>query len=257
MASDIKLSISEDDRLGVGQKFLYHSDNDNEDPGSGEFYSFEHTDLERLGVDLTATELKIRESNEELNVDINRNDVSDKSATRLHESSTSVNNGEAESIGSVSNSRSVGSVSSSGGKYSPEDSRKSASPEGDDEVDRSYHSYTDSQRSGEGADHDHHYYEPHRQYHRLSVCHTGDEFSSDEDEAFVELLEKANHIVGSSILQINASLWEYFVIYRSRGDRISLLLHVLFCLWKIYMLRKWKLCTCSWVVQVIFLLFYV
>ncbi|XP_021699699.1 leucine-rich repeat flightless-interacting protein 2 isoform X1 [Aedes aegypti] len=194
MASDIKLSISEDDRLGVGQKFLYHSDNDNEDPGSGEFYSFEHTDLERLGVDLTATELKIRESNEELNVDINRNDVSDKSATRLHESSTSVNNGEAESIGSVSNSRSVGSVSSSGGKYSPEDSRKSASPEGDDEVDRSYHSYTDSQRSGEGADHDHHYYEPHRQYHRLSVCHTGDEFSSDEDEAFVELLEKANHI---------------------------------------------------------------
>lgn len=75
-----------------------------------------------------------------------------------------------------------------------EDSPKGSSPGGDDEVDRSYDSYADSQRSGEGTDHDHQYYEPHRQYHRLSVSHTGDEFSSDEDEAFVELLEKANHI---------------------------------------------------------------
>uniref|UniRef100_A0A182QT92 Leucine-rich repeat flightless-interacting protein 2 n=1 Tax=Anopheles farauti TaxID=69004 RepID=A0A182QT92_9DIPT len=37
-------------------------------------------------------------------------------------------------------------------------------------------------------------YEPHRQYHRLSVSHTGDEFSSEEDEAFVELLERASDI---------------------------------------------------------------
>nr|XP_019530398.2 leucine-rich repeat flightless-interacting protein 2 isoform X1 [Aedes albopictus] len=198
MTSDIKLSISEDDRIGGGQQFLYHSDHDNEDPGSGEFYSFEHDD------DLTATELKIRESNEDLNVDINRNDVSDisdKSASRLTEVSVSHNGGVGSVGSSVSNSQSIGSSmvssNSSGGKYSPQsDSRKSVSPEGegDDEVDRSYHSYADSQRSGEGTDHDHHYYEPHRQYHRLSVSHTGDEFSSDEDEAFVELLEKANHI---------------------------------------------------------------
>ncbi|XP_062537220.1 leucine-rich repeat flightless-interacting protein 2 isoform X2 [Armigeres subalbatus] len=193
MTSDIKLSISEDDRLGVavGQKFLYHNDNDNDDPGSGEFYSFEETDLHRLGVDLSTTELKIRESNEELNVDINRNDVSGgKSDSRLRES-TSVASG----VGSVSNSRSGGSVSSSvGGKFSPKDSRKSTSPDADDEVDRSFNSYAGSQRSGDVTDPDHHYYEPHRQYHRLSVSHTGDEFSSDEDEAFVELLEKANHI---------------------------------------------------------------
>uniref|UniRef100_A0A182NAD4 Leucine-rich repeat flightless-interacting protein 2 n=1 Tax=Anopheles dirus TaxID=7168 RepID=A0A182NAD4_9DIPT len=39
-----------------------------------------------------------------------------------------------------------------------------------------------------------HGYEPHRQYHRLSVSHTGDEFSSEEDEAFVELLERASDI---------------------------------------------------------------
>ncbi|XP_058828664.1 leucine-rich repeat flightless-interacting protein 2 isoform X2 [Topomyia yanbarensis] len=69
--------------------------------------------------------------------------------------------------------------------------RFSAATAGEDEVDRSYdNSYADSQKS----DPEHHLYEPHRQYHRLSVCHTGDEFSSDEDEAFVELLEKANHI---------------------------------------------------------------
>ncbi|XP_035902585.1 leucine-rich repeat flightless-interacting protein 2 isoform X2 [Anopheles stephensi] len=39
-----------------------------------------------------------------------------------------------------------------------------------------------------------HGYEPHRQFHRLSVSHTGDEFSSEEDEAFVELLERASDI---------------------------------------------------------------
>lgn len=214
MTSDIKLSISEDDRIGGGQKFLYHSDHDNEDPGSGEFYSFEHDD------DLTATELKIRESNEDLNVDINRNDVSDisdKSASRLTEVSVSHNGGVGSVGSSVSNGQSVGSSvvssNSSGGKYSPQsDSRKSVSPEGegDDEVDRSYHSYADSQRSGEGTDHDHHYYEPHRQYHRLSVSHTGDEFSSDEDEAFVELLEKANHIVGSSVFFSASDKWGRF-----------------------------------------------
>lgn len=187
MTSDIKLSISEEDRLGVGQKFMYHSD-DNDEP-SGEFYSFEPDDFDRLGVDLTA-ELKIRESNEELNVDINRNDLSAK-GERLHETTTTVVNG-SEMVQSVNSL----SESVSSGKFTPQDSRQGSSPGGDDEVDRSYDSYADSQRSGEGTDQDHHYYEPHRQYHRLSVSHTGDEFSSDEDEAFVELLEKANHIVG-------------------------------------------------------------
>uniref|UniRef100_A0A182SHW1 Leucine-rich repeat flightless-interacting protein 2 n=1 Tax=Anopheles maculatus TaxID=74869 RepID=A0A182SHW1_9DIPT len=45
-----------------------------------------------------------------------------------------------------------------------------------------------------GTTHTLHGYEPHRQFHRLSVSHTGDEFSSEEDEAFVELLERASDI---------------------------------------------------------------
>lgn len=181
MSSDIKLGIGGED----GERHLYHHRGVNgvngmtgsgyssagageasgeEEDRDGEFYSFEHSDLERLGLGLTE-ELKIRESNEQLNqLDVNRNDVSGGEKTVPVVTSTPQTNGRRHS----------GVSSSAGG--------------GDDEVDRSYDS------NGYEADQDHHYYEPHRQFHRLSVSHTGDEFSSDEDEAFVELLEKANHI---------------------------------------------------------------
>lgn len=214
MSSDIKLSISEDERhlyhhhhhlgngingVGIGE-FVMGSQYSNpehpeqqqrsvpssngggeEEDRDGEFYSFEHSeDLERLGQGLTE-ELKIRESNERLNlVDYNRNDVSGK---QLHETSEieAVTNG----IGGSSTPQKKNQVDAAGRRYS---AGSSLATGGEDEVDRSYDS------NGYEADQDHHYYEPHRQYHRLSVSHTGDEFSSDEDEAFVELLEKANHI---------------------------------------------------------------
>lgn len=138
-----------------------------EEDRDGEFYSFEHSEeLERL-----TEELKIRESNERLNLDLdhNRNDVSS-SKQLINGSSTPRKEEEAARRFSAGSSLANGGVG--------------------DEVDRSFAD------DGEGyeADQDHHYYEPHRQFHRLSVSHTGDEFSSDEDEAFVELLEKANHI---------------------------------------------------------------
>lgn len=66
-----------------------------------------------------------------------------------------------------------------------DDSRNSSSLRSD-----SYHDSA-SMQHGHAP---HHPYEPHRQYHRLSVSHTGDEFSSEEDDAFVELLERANDI---------------------------------------------------------------
>lgn len=197
MSGDIRLSLGEEEhhrRYGMGKKFLYNED---EEDGSSEFFSFEQTDLDRLGVDLTE-ELKIRESNEELNkVDFNRNDVSAKGERLLHDTV----NGDEEAGGgelrageaSLEASNSL-SDSVFGGTSTPVDAHRRSSTAGDDEVDRSYDSYADSNRSGDGTDPDHHCYEPHRQYHRLSVSHTGDEFSSDEDEAFVELLEKANHI---------------------------------------------------------------
>lgn len=146
-----------------------------EEDRDGEFYSFEHSeDLERLGLGLTE-ELKIRESNERLNlVDHNRNDLT---AKQLHDSCPS------EVVNGSSTPQKKHQVD--GRRYS---AGSSLATGGEDEVDRSYDS------NGYEADQDHHYYEPHRQYHRLSVSHTGDEFSSDEDEAFVELLEKANHI---------------------------------------------------------------
>lgn len=213
MSSDIKLSISEDERhlyhhhhhhLGNGingvAEFVMGSQYSNpeehpeqqqrsvpssngggeEEDRDGEFYSFEHSeDLERLGLGLTE-ELKIRESNERLNlVDYNRNDLSGK---QLQTSEIeAVTNG----IGGSSTPQKKNQVDPAGRRYSAGSSLATA---GEDEVDRSYDS------NGYEADQDHHYYEPHRQYHRLSVSHTGDEFSSDEDEAFVELLEKANHI---------------------------------------------------------------
>lgn len=193
MSSDIKLSISEDERhlyhhhhhLGstngvVNGEVLefvmgsqYAKDAEQQQSGSvgeeedrdGEFYSFEHSeDLERLGLGLTE-ELKIRESNERL--DYNRNDLSGKLGVNGDSSTPTKGSDRRLSAGS------------------------SLATSANDEVDRSY-----GEDGGYEADQDHHYYEPHRQYHRLSVSHTGDEFSSDEDEAFVELLEKANHIVG-------------------------------------------------------------
>lgn len=207
MSSDIKLSISEDERhlyhhhhhlgvtngveeFGMGsqysnpeyaldqQRSVQGSNGGEEEDRDGEFYSFEHSeDLERLGLGLTE-ELKIRESNERLNlVDYNRNDLSGKP---LHETSEVVNG-----IGGSSTPQKKNQVDAAGRRYS---AGSSLATGGEDEVDRSYDS------NGYEADQDHHYYEPHRQYHRLSVSHTGDEFSSDEDEAFVELLEKANHI---------------------------------------------------------------
>lgn len=203
MSSDIKLSISEDERHlyhhhhhlgvtnGVVEDFAMGSQYSNpeiqrsvasssngggeEEDRDGEFYSFEHSeDLERLGLGLTE-ELKIRESNERLNlVDHNRNDLT---AKQLHDSCPS------EAVNGSSTPQKKHQVD--GRRYS---AGSSLATGGEDEVDRSYDS------NGYEADQDHHYYEPHRQYHRLSVSHTGDEFSSDEDEAFVELLEKANHI---------------------------------------------------------------
>lgn len=203
MSSDIKLSISEDERHlyhhhhhlgvtnGVVEDFAMGSQYSNpeiqrsvasssngggeEEDRDGEFYSFEHSeDLERLGLGLTE-ELKIRESNERLNlVDHNRNDLT---AKQLHDSCPS------EVVNGSSTPQKKHQVD--GRRYS---AGSSLATGGEDEVDRSYDS------NGYEADQDHHYYEPHRQYHRLSVSHTGDEFSSDEDEAFVELLEKANHI---------------------------------------------------------------
>lgn len=203
MSSDIKLSISEDERHlyhhhhhlgvtnGVVEDFAMGSQYSNpeiqrsvasssngggeEEDRDGEFYSFEHSeDLERLGLGLTE-ELKIRESNERLNlVDHNRNDLT---AKQLHDSCPS------EVVNGCSTPQKKHQVD--GRRYS---AGSSLATGGEDEVDRSYDS------NGYEADQDHHYYEPHRQYHRLSVSHTGDEFSSDEDEAFVELLEKANHI---------------------------------------------------------------
>ncbi|XP_038105335.1 leucine-rich repeat flightless-interacting protein 2 isoform X3 [Culex quinquefasciatus] len=194
MSSDIKLSISEDERHlyhhhhhhhhlggtngvvnGEVLEFVMGSQyaKDPEQSGSvgeeedrdGEFYSFEHSeDLERLGLGLTE-ELKIRESNERL--DYNRNDLSGKQQQLLNGDSSTPTKGSDRRL-------SAGS---------------SLATSANDEVDRSY-----GEDGGYEADQDHHYYEPHRQYHRLSVSHTGDEFSSDEDEAFVELLEKANHI---------------------------------------------------------------
>lgn len=198
MSSDIRLSIGEEER------HLYHHHHHNhlgstngvvnggevikfgemgsqqstgsvgtgdgeEEDRDGEFYSFEHSeDLERMGLGLTE-ELKIRESNERLNlVDHNRNDLK----PAVNGSSTP----RKEANGADQRRHSAGSsLATTNG--------------GDDEVDRSC-----GDDGGYEADQDHHYYEPHRQYHRLSVSHTGDEFSSDEDEAFVELLEKANHI---------------------------------------------------------------
>ncbi|XP_055524747.1 leucine-rich repeat flightless-interacting protein 2 isoform X2 [Wyeomyia smithii] len=183
MSSDIKLSISEDGyRMhGTGQRFSLVSDE--EDDEQGEFFSFEEpNDLDPL-----TAELKIRESNEELNVDINRNDLSGKGGEqKLHEAV----NEDSDLIIDISNGF---SDSVFDGDDSLIDNRQLVEPvviREQDEVDQSYDSYADSQKS----DQDHHSFEPHRQYHRLSVCHTGDEFSSDEDEAFVELLEKANHI---------------------------------------------------------------
>lgn len=203
MSSDIKLSISEDERHlyhhhhhlgvtnGVVEDFAMGSQYSNpeiqrsvasssngggeEEDRDGEFYSFEHSeDLERLGLGLTE-ELKIRESNERLNlVDHNRNDLT---AKQLHDGCPP------EVVNGCSTPQKKHQVD--GRRYS---AGSSLATGGEDEVDRSYDS------NGYEADQDHHYYEPHRQYHRLSVSHTGDEFSSDEDEAFVELLEKANHI---------------------------------------------------------------
>lgn len=203
MSSDIKLSISEDERHlyhhhhhlgvtnGVVEDFAMGSQYSNpeiqrsvasssngggeEEDRDGEFYSFEHSeDLERLGLGLTE-ELKIRESNERLNlVDHNRNDLT---AKQLHDGCPP------EVVNGSSTPQKKHQVD--GRRYS---AGSSLATGGEDEVDRSYDS------NGYEADQDHHYYEPHRQYHRLSVSHTGDEFSSDEDEAFVELLEKANHI---------------------------------------------------------------
>lgn len=214
MSSDIKLSISEDERhlyhhhhhlgngingvgvieFGMGSQYsnpeyepdqqkqcsVQSSNCGEEEDRDGEFYSFEHSeDLERLGLGLTE-ELKIRESNERLNlVDYNRNDLSGKGLTS--EIEASVTNG----IGGSSTPQKKNQVDVASRRCS---AGSSLATGGEDEVDRSYDS------NGYEADQDHHYYEPHRQYHRLSVSHTGDEFSSDEDEAFVELLEKANHI---------------------------------------------------------------
>uniref|UniRef100_A0A1Q3FW12 Putative adult somatic muscle development n=1 Tax=Culex tarsalis TaxID=7177 RepID=A0A1Q3FW12_CULTA len=198
MSSDIKLSISEDERhlyhhhhhlggtngvvldgaevieFGMGsQQSVGSVGTGDEEDRDGEFYSFEHSeDLERLGLGLTE-ELKIRESNERLNlVDHNRNDLGGKP---LVNGSSTPQKGTTTNGGDRRHSAGGSSLATTNG--------------GDDEVDRSY-----GEDGGYEADQDHHYYEPHRQYHRLSVSHTGDEFSSDEDEAFVELLEKANHI---------------------------------------------------------------
>ncbi|XP_053698138.1 leucine-rich repeat flightless-interacting protein 2 isoform X1 [Sabethes cyaneus] len=184
MSSDIKLSISEDGYRthGTGQKFSLASDEDDDE--QGEFYSFE----EPNDPDPLTAELKIRESNEDLNVDINRNDLVGKEGgnRELHEAV----NEDSDLMLEISNGFSDGVFDDSDLLI---DDHRLGEPVGikeQDEIDRSYDSYADSQKS----DQDHHPFEPHRQYHRLSVCHTGDEFSSDEDEAFVELLEKANHI---------------------------------------------------------------
>ncbi|XP_055620359.1 leucine-rich repeat flightless-interacting protein 2 isoform X2 [Toxorhynchites rutilus septentrionalis] len=197
MSSDMRLTISEDEHHGFGtgtagggRKFFYHEDDDDEE--QGEFYSFDPSDLDQFGVGLTA-ELKIRESHEKLNLDINRNDLLRSGDRRLHQT---VNDKVLLRDGVSGGSPSGDSVFD-GSSCSPEDDERTGGGQtsgvaGVDEADRSFDSFVGSQRSS--ADQDHHNIDAHRQYHRLSVCHTGDEFSSDEDEAFVELLEKANHI---------------------------------------------------------------
>ncbi|XP_049281219.1 leucine-rich repeat flightless-interacting protein 2 isoform X3 [Anopheles funestus] len=58
----------------------------------------------------------------------------------------------------------------------------------------SYHDSSSVQEPDNHQQHPQYAYEPHRQFHRLSVSHTGEEFSSEEDETFVELLERASDI---------------------------------------------------------------
>uniref|UniRef100_A0A182K5E9 Leucine-rich repeat flightless-interacting protein 2 n=1 Tax=Anopheles christyi TaxID=43041 RepID=A0A182K5E9_9DIPT len=83
------------------------------------------------------------------------------------------------------------------GSSSPEQGPRGASRNSSSVRSESYHDSSSLQDPDDTATHQQHQqhgYEAHRQFHRLSVSHTGDEFSSEEDEAFVELLERASDI---------------------------------------------------------------
>ncbi|XP_049281199.1 leucine-rich repeat flightless-interacting protein 2 isoform X1 [Anopheles funestus] len=80
------------------------------------------------------------------------------------------------------------------GSSSPEQPPRDTSSNSSSGQNDSYHDSSSVQEPDNHQQHPQYAYEPHRQFHRLSVSHTGEEFSSEEDETFVELLERASDI---------------------------------------------------------------